>query len=257
MRLICLILSFFLIGFSNAQLLEELKSRLKNTAVTKASDFNSSRSNKQKGLTKSNLTGEGNTEGEKHPEGSPTPATPEKGYDIQIKASYHIQNLSTGENTQFDYFVGEHSFFKYTDDGKDIYDASKQELIAADEFVKEMKVSPLDPILGATENAEASQVMKATGNTQTIGGFVCREFELLEKGHKLWISETVNLNGGVLQRLREVEAMNLGLSYSALSGLNGLVMKITLSEGDQYEFGVDQLTPHQEKVDLTGYQVRP
>mgnify|MGYP005988542533 CR=1 FL=1 len=257
-NILCLVFCVFFVQFTNAQLFEELKSRLKKTATTKASDFNTSRSNKEKNVNSNNLSepvsgeGKGNVEEERNENPTKVETNEESEYDFIVRGAYNWLSPGSGKEVAINYSVGENAYCIHNEGSKRIHDVKNKKIVMLNDpsmvaFVMDDEVKPV-------QSTKKEDVMRATGRSKTILGYNCLEYELIGQNSSIWISENMNLSPKLLASYRQMESSFLGLSYSTLSGLNGLVMELRSKQKPDSHFVLSSFSLQAEKVNLKAYK---
>lgn len=224
-RWLLLICVFAIAELGLAQSLEDLKMRLKNSAATKAADFNASRSNKEKNLTSPSKNEEEETFGGAEEEEllDEIELTSESTYQFIMEGSYLIESPSNEEAISLHFALGENAYELRGEGYKQVYDSKNKSMLT---FDLANKLYVLSPAENQSFEDLGENLLRATGNTKPIQGYSCQEFEVTGEGVTLWISENMNMSPGMLVNFRTLEQQYLGLPYSTFSGLNGVVMEL-------------------------------
>jgi hypothetical protein len=196
--------AFFFIIFcfcflsNNAQVLNQVGSSIKNGATTKASDFNRSRSNKEKNdLNKNNS--QKATETEDLEESSGESPNPSEGSTERIDIDYsfsHRLDYETinyvdgvqGEIKQMSYFFGDSSSLLNTGGAFMLNDIRSKKTFILNEESKTGFLAP-SPETGAEaigdDMSREIYGFKKSGNTKDIMGYRCEEYVLVREDKKL------------------------------------------------------------------------
>lgn len=257
-RLAVLLCSFCFFGFADTQILNELKGRFKQSATNNATDFNTSRSNKEKNLNRSSEGTEKTTADEDLME-TPTPTekpTIKDEFSFSIKAVYSSQNTGDEEANLTKFYVGEKASLIQDEASVLILDFESQQVLMTDSISRQVIVSSNpNP---AEMPMEMASMLQKTGATKTVMGMTAYEFTFITPQTKIWITENSPLNEGELASFREFERSIFGFNYSQLSGLNGITVGFSSYGEDMQlltEFNLSEFIKTRLFIDLRGYEV--
>lgn len=239
MKALFFIIFCFSFLYINAQVVNQVGSSIKNGATTKASDFNRSRSNKEKNdLNKNNS--QKSTETEDIEESAAESPMPPNGNTERIEIDYtftHRLDYETinyvdgvqGESKSMSYFFGDSSSLYTTDGALMLNDMRNKKTVILDE---ESKTGFLTPYLESSAEAIGDMnreiyAFKKTGNIRDIMGYRCEEYVLIRENKKLatlWSAVENPLLKDQLNPRALTDQMILGIN-SMNPDPNGLVME--------------------------------
>lgn len=260
-KLALFLVGFCFLGFANTQILNDLKGKFKQAATNNASDFNTSRSNKEKNQKLTEQGGGSFDEDfdediiENETDSSSQIPSISDEYLFQMKSAYSIRNAGTESPELLEFYLGENAFYILSEGSLLINDLIRQQLIFADSASNTAYVQN-NPLVELPMGM--SSLLQKTGNSKQVMGMKAYEFHFITPQTKLWITESSVLLEAERKTFRQLEQTMLGFNYSELSGMDGILVEFqTIDEQNRMitEFILSELVKKPNKISLKGYQV--
>lgn len=256
----------------NAQIINQVGGNIKNGATTKATDYNRTRSNKEKNDLNKTSPAPPTEDAKENEESSSNSddATANSDFKTEYKfpSSLAYQYISYSEmqeteRKEINYFFNDSVFMFRADQGYMINDYRISKMIIIDEDSKAGLATALTSpeIVKQTQSSMVlSMNFVKTGKTKQIGGFSCEEYFYKDPQNKqvsLWVSKENPFKdqSELLKSNIELFFMNMGtISPDANSVTMGIDM---LNEAGQLESSFQFVGMKQEEkiINLAEYQI--
>lgn len=269
MKTLLLFIFCFTVAIGQAQLLDNLKGKAKNSASNRAADFNTTRSNKEKIISTNEEQGGGSVEGsdlnqDSNEQSGNSNLTVADVYTFNTKLTYSYQVFNETETTEallISYYFGTENFSQVVGSNLLINDLNNKVVVLVDESTNTAyaNADTLSVVDSNPVKTNDLSTFTKTGNSKEILGYQCEEYEVLENNSKIiiWMSNDPRITPEQLAELSKHKNLMLG-NINQENSNSGMIFEIQQYD-DQgkliFQFQTTEFMPEEKIIDLRNYQL--